>query len=82
MKKRKNLKIGALIIIALLIGYFLGTNSMLKAQTEDDIERATSSKHGYGIYLNFEYEIIQNYPYGTFVVVKDNNKNQLTVAGL
>lgn len=82
MKKKRNLKIGALIIIALLIGYFLGTNSMLKAQTEDNIERAISSKHGYGIYLNFEYEIIQNYPYGTFVVVKDNNKNQLTVAGL
>lgn len=81
MKKKRNLKIGVLIIITLLFGYFLGTNSILKA-TENNIERATSAKHGYGMYLNFEYEIIQNYPYGTFVVVKDNNKNQLTVAGL
>ncbi len=95
MKNKKNLKIGALIILALVLGFLLGTNNVslfpnLRAQ-EGDVElesemgRATSSRHGYGMYLSFEYEIVTN-SYGKFVVVKQtgggNNNNNLTVAGL
>lgn len=87
MKNKKNLKIGALIILALIFGFIIGKMDLkpftnLQAQeTTTEIEKAVSAKHGFGMHLNFEYEIVTN-SYGYFVVVKDRNTNTLMTAGL
>lgn len=85
-KSKKDLRIRVLIVLALIFGFIIGKFNLsitnLRAQeSTSEIERAVSSRHGYGMYLNFEYEIITN-SYGYFVVVKDRDNGTLTTAGL
>lgn len=87
-KEKSNvLKIRVLIILALILGFIIGRFDLrlftdLRAQeTTSEIDRAVSAKHGYGMYLNFEYEIVTN-SYGYFVVVKDRDNQTLMTAGL
>lgn len=86
-KERRDLKIRVLIILALILGFIIGKMDLkpftnLQAQeTTTELEKAVSAKHGFGMYLNFEYEIVTN-SYGYFVVVKDRNTNTLMTAGL
>ncbi len=85
-EEKKKLRNISLIILVLIIGIIIGKSNInlftnTQAQEENGIERATSSRHGYGMYLNFEYEIITN-SYGYFVVVKDRDNGTLTTAGL
>lgn len=85
---------GILIILSLIIGIIIGKccnftvigeahaqDSEKESLSESEMDRATSSRHGYGSFLNFEYEIVTN-TYGYFVVVKDRNSGALTTAGL
>lgn len=86
MEKRKK-KFGILvgILIGLTIGILIQSFlSSSKAVAENsDLERAVSAKHGYGVYLQFEYEIVTN-SYGNFVVIKPRygDQDDLKVAGL
>ena len=87
-KKIRKRIYGVLIILALIFGYFIGRSDLklfitdLHAQETTPVEnKAVSAKHGYSMYLNFEYEIVTN-SYGNFVVVKDRDHGTLTTAGL
>lgn len=87
--KRKKIRQRLLLIGGgILIGFIIGlvvSGSTLKADTlpQDPSDRAVMAKHGYGLYLQFEYEIV-THSYGTFVVVKPRNGNNdnFSVAGL
>ena len=86
--KRKKIRQRLLLIGGILIGFIIGlvvSGSTLKAdpKPENPSDKAVMSKHGYGVYLQFEYEIV-THSYGTFVVVKPRNGNNddFSVAGL
>ena len=83
-RKRERLLLIGGILIGLIIGLVV-SGSTLKADTvpQDPSDKAVMAKHGYGVYLQFEYEIV-THSYGTFVVVKPRNGNNydFSVAGL
>jgi hypothetical protein len=76
-----------LVIIGILIGFIFSlviSGKTLKAEEPDLEERVSTVRHGYGVYLKFEYEIVDS-SYGSFVVVRHRNGNSysdLHVAGI
>ncbi len=84
--KRNNKRL-LLVLLGIFIGFIIGlliSSSTLNANPKlDSSDKAVMSKHGYGVYLQFEYEIV-THSYGTFVVVKPKNNvtDNFHVAGL
>lgn len=76
-----------LVIIGILIGFMfclVVSGRFLKAEESDLSEKVSTVRHGYGVYLQFEYEIVDS-SYGSFVVVRHRNGNSysdLHVAGI
>lgn len=77
-----------LVIVGILIGFILCrevSKRTLKAEEPDLLEKRISTvRHGYGVAIPFEYEIIDS-SYGSFVVVRHRNGNSysdLHVAGI
>lgn len=76
-----------LVIIGILIGFMfclVVSGRVLKAEEPDLSEKVSTVRHGYGVYLQFEYEIVDS-SYGSFVVVRHRNGNSysdLHVAGI
>ena len=76
-----------LVIIGILIGFMfclVVSRRVLKAEEPDLSEKVSTVRHGYGVYLQFEYEIVDS-SYGSFVVVRHRNGNSysdLRVAGI
>lgn len=75
-----------LVIIGILIGFMfclVVSGRALKAEEPDLSEKVRHVRHGYGVYLQFEYEIVDS-SYGRFVVIKPKNGGQtdLHVAGI
>lgn len=76
-----------LVIIGILIGFMFClviSGRALKAEEPDLSEKISTVRHGYGVYLQFEYEIVDS-SYGSFVVVRHRNGNSysdLHVAGI
>ena len=88
MKRRRDKFITIVLVITVAIfGFIFGMLvSESKVQAENKInleETSVSAKHGYGVYLQFEYEIIDS-SYGSFVVIKPRNGGQTDfhVAGI
>lgn len=87
-KKGTHLIIGVLIGlgIAILINIVSIPESINPDSTEITTKNPNSNvsltgRHGYGDYLNFEYEIVP-YVHGYFVVIKNKNTGELSTAGL
>lgn len=75
-----------LVIAGIIIGFIFSlviSGKTLKAEEPDLEERVSTVRHGYGVYLQFEYEIIDS-SYGSFVVIKPRNGGQIDfhVAGI
>ena len=80
-----------LVIIGILIGFIfcqVVSKRTLKAEEPDLLKErlstVTTVGHGYGVYIQFEYEIV-NSRYGSFVVIRHRNGNSysdLHVAGI
>lgn len=75
-----------LVIIGILIGFMfclVVSGRSLKAEEPDLSEKVSTVRHGYGVYLQFEYEIVDS-SYGSFVVIKPRYGEQtdLHIAGI
>lgn len=67
-----------LVIAGIIIGFIfclVVSGRTLKAEEPDLCEKASTVRHGYGVYLQFEYEIVDS-SYGNFVVIKPRNGGQ------
>lgn len=87
MKRRNKFITIVLVITVAIFGFTFGVLvSESKVQAENKInleETSVSAKHGYGVYLQFEYEIVST-SYGKFVVIRPRNgePNDFSIAGL
>lgn len=74
-----------LVIIGILIGFMfclVVSGRALKAEEPDLSEKVSTVKHGYGVYLQFEYEIVDS-SYGSFVVIKPSGgQTNFHIAGI
>ena len=68
-------------IMGFLLGFFMSDVSSKEVQTKIPGKAGTRS-HGYGTYINFEYEIVRDIPWGAFVVIKNKQTGETSVSGL
>ena len=85
MKRRNKFITVVLVITVAIFGFTFGvlvSESKVQAENKINLEE-TSVSHGYGVYLQFEYEIVST-SYGKFVVIRPRNgePNDFSIAGL